>query len=576
MWVLLAISGSAAYVSYKVYHRFTGTYVQTQRRMITAFISAPPLPAAGSRQAVTGGATVARRQTLERKLHLSTAALGLTAAGALLQPAGVAGALIVVYLDWPVLAEAIQALRQEKRVRPALLHSTVRALALWHGAYFLSAIDVWLYSWLQRRLFEAEERAQQRLNRFFPTASPTVWLQKAEVAVEVATSAIQPDDTVIVLAGDLAPIDGVITQGSALVDPPFVYDPQCAQLCEVGDPVAGASLILTGKLYVRASQSAVQTQVARLAAAVNRAAQTPTTLQQTSVSLANELATPLLGLGALVALAGSPMSAATLMNARFGEGVHWLAPLTVIHFLHLACQERIWIKEGAALEQLSKVDALVLTQAHTHWSVAAIQALRTRGIKAIYGLSPTPLPLSGDTADAFDLDALFIEHEPATQGQWLAELRRRHPHLGIVGDQNTDAALWPYADLTLAFGAFPAPALTTASVQIDGDLHKLCRLIDLGRSLEANLTTSLGLTLFAGFVSLAGALLPGGGIALSVGVEHLVLLAGLYNAIHPVIVPTDGLYTTVRPRWPQPKSSAPTAPRLAALFSPPTLAALAS
>jgi cation transport ATPase len=341
--------------------------------------------------------------------------------------------------------------------------------------------------------------------------------------------------------------------------------------------VAGASLIVSGHLVIRAHQSVVQTQVARLAAAVNQVAQTPTPLQQTGATLANDLAAPLLGLGILAALAGAPMSGATLLNARFGEDVQWLAPLTVNHFLHLACQERIWIKTGAALQQLPKVDALVLTQAPTHWSTATIQALRARGIKAIYGLSPTPLPPTAETAGAPDLDALFIEDDPAAQGQLLAGLRRRHPHLGLVGDQQTDAALWSAGALTLAFGAFPTPALTPAAVQMDGELQKLCRLLDLARSLETNLTTSFGLTLLAGFVSLAGALSPGGGLALSIGAEHLALLAGLYNAIHPIVVPTDGLYPVAtvpvgrRQRRPAPTATR-AAPGLSLLFSRPTLA----
>lgn len=583
MWVLLAISGSAAYVSYKVYHRFTGAYAQTQLRMITALITSPSSPLPSNRRATSDAAISKQRQYLERQLHLSTVAVGLTTAGAFCSPpVGVAGALVVVYLDWPVLEKALQTLLQEKRVRPPLLHSCARVLALWQGAYVLCAVDVLLYHWMQRRLLQAQQQAQQRLNSFFPALGPTVWRQKADVAVEVPTSAIQPNDTVIVMAGELAPVDGVITEGSALVDQPFVYDPKCAQLCEVGDPVVSASLIISGKVAVRAEQTAIQTEVARLAAAVTRAAQTPTPAARAGAILSNDLATPFLALGMLATLAFGPMSGATLLNAHFGEGIQSLAPLTVPHFLHLACQEQIWIKEGEVLEQLPQVDALVLAQESTHWSTEAIEALRARGIHFIYGVSPTPFPSPQNEADAIGLDAIFVNSDPAAQCRLLQELRRRHPYLGVVGDRTTDAALWPYAYLAIAFGPFSTPALATAAVHTDGDLQKLCRLVDLGRSFETNLTTSFGLTLIPGFVALAGAVLPGGGFGLSIIAEHLGLLAGLYNASHPVVIPTDGLYTLTRPagdrQQPPPApvaTTGPAAPPLAALFVPRALTSTA-
>ena len=543
MLILVAITGSVVYISYKVSHRFTRAYAQTQFRMITSLISHSPctIPTVDS---ITRNSNE-RMQQLEHGLRLSTVALGLTTAGVFwAQPVGMTGALVVVYLDWPSLHTGLQALVHEKQVQPTLLHSLARILALYNGAYVLCAVDALLYHWVHRQLLQAEQVVNDQLTSAIPATRRTTWLQRADLVFEVPTHAIQPNDTVIIAAGELAPIDGIVTEGVALVNQSCFYETNQTQLCAVGDAVSGASLVLAGKVHVRVQRNTLQTSAACLAEAVKQAAQAPTAVQTYGTTLANQLAPPLLGLSALATLALGPMSGATLLKAQFGGDICHLAPLTIPQFIHQACQAKIWIKEGYVLEQLYQMDALIFALEITQQPEArgVIRELRARGLRKIYAVTQEQLCVTMEMANALGLDAIFVKPNLSEQVKLLDALRDQHQCLCYVGNSATDPTIWQYVQLSITCCHSPPISTSTAAIQLNGSLQKLCRLIDLARSFEANLTTSFALTLLPGFIALAGTLAPSMGFGLAILAENLGLLAAMYNAMHPVIIPTDDLY----------------------------------
>jgi len=75
-----------------------------------------------------------------------------------------------------------------------------------------------------------------------------VWLLKDDIEIQVDFETIQAGDTVIVNAGEIIPVDGVIQSGSASVDQHLLTGESQPVEKENGDKVFAATLLLSGRI----------------------------------------------------------------------------------------------------------------------------------------------------------------------------------------------------------------------------------------------------------------------------------------------------------------------------------------
>jgi K+-transporting ATPase ATPase B chain len=144
--------------------------------------------------------------------------------------------------------------------------------------YFI-ALDFWL--WLTvlfanfaTGLAEARGKAQAESLRRARSDTPAFRLRGKDILEEVPSSALKPDDRVVVEAGQMIPSDGEIIEGIASVDEAAITGESAPVIREAGGDrsgVTGGTRVLSDRIVVRITAAAGQSFLDRMIALVEGA-----------------------------------------------------------------------------------------------------------------------------------------------------------------------------------------------------------------------------------------------------------------------------------------------------------------
>jgi len=144
--------------------------------------------------------------------------------------------------------------------------------------YFI-ALDFWL--WLTvlfanfaTGLAEARGKAQAESLRRARSDTPAFRLRGKDIVEEVPSSALKPDDRVVVEAGQMIPGDGEIIEGIASVDEAAITGESAPVIREAGGDrsgVTGGTRVLSDRIVVRITAAAGQSFLDRMIALVEGA-----------------------------------------------------------------------------------------------------------------------------------------------------------------------------------------------------------------------------------------------------------------------------------------------------------------
>jgi cation transport ATPase len=163
-----------------------------------------------------------------------------------------AGLPLLVYLGIPSAQQAYAQLRVDGRPSRALAETVALAVCLAGGYYGVGALGFWLYYGGQR--WWATQRPDENTRHPQRWAPTTTHLWQAGAVCAVPTATLQPGDQVLLHSGELAPVDGLITEGVAWLRPQALLPATTGLRKGVGDRVAATDLVLVGRICVRVLQ----------------------------------------------------------------------------------------------------------------------------------------------------------------------------------------------------------------------------------------------------------------------------------------------------------------------------------
>lgn len=299
--------------------------------------------------------------------YLKSSSVGLACALSgyvLYSPLMIPAIALTVYSSYPVLRAAGKSLSKGE-VRASTVDSIAIIGGLTTGYYLASSLVSVVYFSAIKLMVKTEDQSRMQLGNIFGEQPRTVWLSKDGAELEVPFEALLVDDVIVLHAGELIPIDGVVAKGHALVDQHAMTGESQPADKSQGDQVLAGTVIVEGQILVRVEKRGQDTVAAQIGTILQNTADFRSSVESKGLILSNQMALPTLIAGGVALGMLGPVSGVALVSCNFSEIVRVVGPLGVLNFLKLATNEGVLIKDGRSLELLSSVDTVVFDKTGT-------------------------------------------------------------------------------------------------------------------------------------------------------------------------------------------------------------------
>ena len=233
------------------------------------------------------------------------------------------------------------------------------------GYYFLLALGNWYGTLMHMLLIKTEHHSRNSLVNLFNETPRFAWLLIDGQEVEVPVEQLKKDDQVIVIAGQMIPVDGTISTGIATIDQQKLTGEAQPFEASVNDSVFASTMVLSGKISIRVEKTGTETVTAQIGQILDNTADFNLTIQSRVDSFMDKTI-PGLFILSIVSLPWLGFSSAlAIFWCCPGLRMYILGPMSMLNYLHLFSHHRILIKEGCSLEQLNTIDTIVFDKTGT-------------------------------------------------------------------------------------------------------------------------------------------------------------------------------------------------------------------
>ncbi len=249
-----------------------------------------------------------------------------------------------------------------------------------HGAvsvYFEAAAVITVLVLLGQVLeLRARERTSGAIRALLGLAPKTARRVTAHGDEDIAVDAIAVGDLLRVRPGERLPVDGVVTEGRSLVDESMITGESMPVSKAEGANVIGGTVNQGGGLVVRADKIGRDTMLARIVDMVARAQRSRAPIQRAADRVAGwfvpaVIAAALIALMAWVMFGPEPrftfglVAAVTVLIIACPCALGLATPMSIMVGVGRGAHSGILIRDAQALEQLEKIDILVIDKTGT-------------------------------------------------------------------------------------------------------------------------------------------------------------------------------------------------------------------
>lgn len=384
-------------------------------------------------------------------------------------------------------------------------------------------------------LFEgyAEGKSRDSISHLMDIRPDVANVIRNKEVQSVAPDTVKIGETILIKRGEKIPLDGIVTEGSALLDTVALTGESVPRAIKEGEEIYSGCINLKGELKVRTTKTFGESTASKIIALVESADRNKSKSEAFITRFAR-IYTPIVVFAAL-ALAIIPpilgaMGIATSMmgGGTFGENFPlWLnraliflvvscpcalvisVPLTFFGGIGGASRNGILIKGSNYMDALAKIGTVVFDKTGTlthgevlvqadegapvvvndgikEGSAEAVRCLKTLGVKKTVMLTGDHEEIGKKVAGQVGVDEYYAELLPADKVTHLEELLKTKPSgktLAYVGDGINDAPVLKRADVGIAMGALGSDAAIDAAdvVLMDDDPRKIALAMKIAR-----------------------------------------------------------------------------------------------
>lgn len=349
----------------------------------------------------------------------------------------------------------------------------------------------------------------------------------------VAPDTVKIGETILIKRGEKIPLDGIVVEGSALLDTVALTGESVPRAIKDRDEIYSGCINLKGELKVRTTKTFGESTASKIIALVESADRNKSKSEAFITRFAR-IYTPIVVFAALALAIIPPMLGAmgiatSLMGGgTFGEIFPlWLnraliflvvscpcalvisVPLTFFGGIGGASRNGILIKGSNYMDALAKIGTVVFDKTGTlthgevlvqadegapvvvndgikEGSAEAVRCLKTLGVKKTVMLTGDHEEIGKKVAGQVGVDEYHAELLPADKVTHLEKLLKTKPAgktLAYVGDGINDAPVLKRADVGIAMGALGSDAAIDAAdvVLMDDDPRKIALAMKIAR-----------------------------------------------------------------------------------------------
>lgn len=273
---------------------------------------------------------------------------------------------VTIFTGYPFLRGALRSLRSGKAGTDALVSAaTVASLILRENVVALTVL--WLLNigeYLQDLTLRRTRRAISELLR---GNQDTAWIRLPDsTEVQVPIDTVRIGDEVVVHDHVAIPVDGEVVDGEAIVNQSAITGENLPVSVVVGTHVHAGSVVVRGRLVVRAQAVGNQTTIGRIISRVEEAQQDRAPIQTVGENFSRRFVPTSFIVSAITLLiTGDVRRAMTMLLIACPCAVGLSTPTAISAAIGNGARRGILIKGGSHLEQAGRVDAIVFDKTGT-------------------------------------------------------------------------------------------------------------------------------------------------------------------------------------------------------------------
>lgn len=300
-----------------------------------------------------------------RNLVYAASATSLALMAAVSPVFTVLGIAAVIFLARDVFALVWRDMKRGHYISVYLL-SVVMLLGMIAAGHLVLAAFAGLLGGLMMKIIQkAEDNSEKHLLNVFSGHPAQVWVEKDGIEIQMGFETLAKGDTVIVNAGEVIPVDGVIRNGLATIDQHLLTGESQPVERTSGEEVFASTLLLSGRIAVVVETAGEETLAAGIGHLLNNTQHYKDNVMARGQKVADSFLPWEVGLGGLTLVALGPTAALAALWSGLGSNMAILGPLSVLNYLQILSRQGILIKDGRVFESLRQVDTVVFDKTGT-------------------------------------------------------------------------------------------------------------------------------------------------------------------------------------------------------------------
>lgn len=274
---------------------------------------------------------------------------------------GTASTIMVILLTIDMIKDL-----REGNLGVDVLAATAIITAVLLGEYWAAMVVVLMLTGGEALEDYAESRAKTELTSLIKRKPTKATVLRGKKRTEISASKIAVKDKVIVLPGEVIPIDGVVLSGESSVDESSLTGESLPVLIRPTDKVMSGAVNMEGELTIEAAQTAENSQYERII----RLVQAANASKAPFVRMADRFAVPFTLVSFLIAgsawfVSGDPVRFLQVLVVATPCPLILGAPIALISGMSRLAKHGIIVRTGSAMERLAEVQTMAFDKTGT-------------------------------------------------------------------------------------------------------------------------------------------------------------------------------------------------------------------